>query len=312
MFTNQDLEKYKKAVQGIEARLNELSPEERQAFSALKVLFANGNYEATESGGYIRVFKENLSKHSKNRILLIHLKNFIEMCDKRFTNKAVVQTVERQVIQPPTIQPSVEPSIAASETNSPHVTRNRASENNNKVKSGNHNMIILGVVAVLLIVGWYSYKNWDEKVKPLLESWGVFAVEDRNIDILDEDGTNGSIKKTIAKQPAEKNSIKEIKSDGQSGKAEDVQGSKNYSFGKYVGNLRNNIPEGNGTLTYSRSVQIAKHDTGNPHYAEAGDKFVGSWGNGDIVSGVLYSSDGSEKEKIRAPKRFNPYDISKD
>jgi hypothetical protein len=66
-------------------------------------------------------------------------------------------------------------------------------------------------------------------------------------------------------------------------------------------------------MTYTRRVQIAKHDTQNPpHYAEAGDKFVGSWGNGDIVSGTLYGKDGAIKEKIFAPKRFNHYDISKD
>jgi hypothetical protein len=88
---------------------------------------------------------------------------------------------------------------------------------------------------------------------------------------------------------------------------------KQYSFGKYVGSLRNGIPEGNGTLTYSRRVQIAKHDTVNPpHYAEAGDKFDGSWGNGDIVSGTLYGKDGMIKEKILAPKRYNAYDISND
>jgi hypothetical protein len=77
--------------------------------------------------------------------------------------------------------------------------------------------------------------------------------------------------------------------------------------------LKNDIPEGNGKMTYSRRVQIAKHDSDNsPHYAEAGDYFEGSWGNGDIVSGNLYSSDGNIKNTIRAPKRFNPYDISKD
>jgi len=88
---------------------------------------------------------------------------------------------------------------------------------------------------------------------------------------------------------------------------------KTYSFGKYTGSLKNGIPEGDGKMVYNRRVQIAKHDTESmPHYAEAGDYFVGSWGNGDIVSGYLYRSDGSIKECIIAPKRFNPYDISKD
>ena len=88
---------------------------------------------------------------------------------------------------------------------------------------------------------------------------------------------------------------------------------KTYSFGKYTGSLKNGIPEGDGKMTYNRRVQIAKHDTGNqPHYAEAGDYFIGSWGNGDIVSGYLYDSQGNIKERILAPKRFNAYDIGKD
>lgn len=90
-------------------------------------------------------------------------------------------------------------------------------------------------------------------------------------------------------------------------------GTKQYSFGKYVGELKNGIPEGNGKFYYTHRVQIAKHDTDNPaHYAEAGDWFDGTWGNGDIVSGALYSKDGKIKEKIFAPKRFNPYDLNSD
>jgi hypothetical protein len=88
---------------------------------------------------------------------------------------------------------------------------------------------------------------------------------------------------------------------------------KAYSFGKYKGRLKNGIPEGDGKMTYNKRVQIAKHDTEHPpHYAENGDYFVGSWGNGDIASGYLYDRNGNVKERILAPKRFNPYDINKD
>lgn len=86
-----------------------------------------------------------------------------------------------------------------------------------------------------------------------------------------------------------------------------------FPIGKYVGELKNGIPEGSGKFYYSCHVQIAKHDTDNPpHYAEAGDWFDGTWGNGDIVSGALYSKDGKIKEKIFAPKRYNPYDLHKE
>lgn len=87
-------------------------------------------------------------------------------------------------------------------------------------------------------------------------------------------------------------------------------GTKQYSFGKYVGELKNGIPEGNGKFYYTRRVQIAKHDTDNPaHYAEAGDWFDGTWGNGDIVSGALYDGNGMIKEKILVSGREWPYDI---
>jgi len=88
---------------------------------------------------------------------------------------------------------------------------------------------------------------------------------------------------------------------------------KTYSFGKYKGDAVNGYPEGDGTMTYNRRVQIAKHDTNaSPRFAESGDYFIGSWGNGDIVSGILYDKNGNIKERIIAPKRFNQYDISKD
>jgi hypothetical protein len=88
---------------------------------------------------------------------------------------------------------------------------------------------------------------------------------------------------------------------------------KNYPFGTYSGSLKNGIPEGDGKMTYNRRIQIAKHDTDSPaHYAEAGDYFDGQWGNGDIVSGYLYNRDGSIKERILAPKRFNAYDLNDD
>lgn len=86
-----------------------------------------------------------------------------------------------------------------------------------------------------------------------------------------------------------------------------------YSFGKYVGDAKKGIPEGSGTMYYYRHMQIAKHDKKNPpHYAEEGDYFIGTWGNGDIVNGALYSKDNVLKEKIFAPKRPNPYDLSKE
>ena len=64
-------------------------------------------------------------------------------------------------------------------------------------------------------------------------------------------------------------------------------------------------------MTYTRRVQIAKHAR-QTYYAEKGDVFVGTWGNGDIVNGNLFDSQNNQKAAILAGKRPNPYDISKD
>lgn len=104
--------------------------------------------------------------------------------------------------------------------------------------------------------------------------------------------------------------FKKIKSTQPLPPEDPTKGTIKYSIGKYVGELKNGIPEGSGKFYYSCRVQIAKHDTDNPaHYAEAEDWFDGTWGNGDIISGALYGKDGKIKEKIFAPKRFNPYDL---
>jgi len=85
----------------------------------------------------------------------------------------------------------------------------------------------------------------------------------------------------------------------------------------YKGGLKNGLPEGDGKATYKCKGQIAKHDKDanlNPkvHAVEAGDYFVGSWGNGDIISGTLYDRNGNIKEKIFTSKRPNPYNICND
>ena len=87
--------------------------------------------------------------------------------------------------------------------------------------------------------------------------------------------------------------------------------SKSYSFGKYVGQLKNGIPDGQGTMYYNKSIRIAKH-AGDPYYAESGDVFVGTWGNGDIVNGKLLDKNNNLKAIILAGKRPNPYNIGKD
>lgn len=86
-----------------------------------------------------------------------------------------------------------------------------------------------------------------------------------------------------------------------------------YSFGEYNGDIIDGIPNGHGIMYYTRHTHIAKHDTNNPpHYAEEGDYFDGTWGNGDIINGALYNKNKELKERIFAPKPFNPVDLSKE
>jgi len=164
-------------------------------------------------------------------------------------------------------------------------------------------LIIAGIIVALgggfLVVRSFVFNNTEETVNKLPD---IPPVSSLNID------------ETPASDPVPKNRQQENNQTGD-GTTTTVSATptKTYSFGKYVGSLQNGIPEGDGTMTYTRRVQIAKHDTQNPaHWAEAGDKFVGSWGNGDIVSGALYDRNGVIKERILAPKRFNPYDLSND
>jgi len=86
---------------------------------------------------------------------------------------------------------------------------------------------------------------------------------------------------------------------------------KQYPFGRYEGNLVNSIPNGQGTMYYTCRIQIAKHGS-KTYYAENGDIFAGTWGNGDIVTGKLFDRNNNQKATILAGKRPNPYDINND
>ncbi|MDR0834018.1 MAG: YARHG domain-containing protein [Candidatus Symbiothrix sp.] len=128
MLTTQEIEKYQKAVQGIDTAQNALSPEEQQAFAALKTIFSTGNYAATEGGIYINVLKNGLARHGNNRLLQVYLKNFLEICNKCF--KGTGGSTQTENSNPPA----------------------------EKKKGGNNTLIMVIIIAV---VGWFVYKNWD-------------------------------------------------------------------------------------------------------------------------------------------------------
>jgi len=97
MITTLDLEKWQKAIQGIEAGQKELSSEELSAFHALKELFNNSNFESSGSVTNIKVIKDNLKQHDKHRLLRVHLINFVSLCEQYFKNKNVQVNTDTQV-----------------------------------------------------------------------------------------------------------------------------------------------------------------------------------------------------------------------
>ena len=90
-----------------------------------------------------------------------------------------------------------------------------------------------------------------------------------------------------------------------------VKGTKTYPFGKYTGELQNGIPHGQGKMSYTKRVQIAKHSE-KIYWAEKGDVFEGKWHNGDIEFGQLKDKNNLEKATLRPGRRPLTYDISKD
>ncbi len=87
---------------------------------------------------------------------------------------------------------------------------------------------------------------------------------------------------------------------------------KRYWFGKYEGDMKNGIPDGNGKMYYNCHIQIAKFHSNSPYFAEEGDYFDGYWTNGDINNGRLFDKDGNLKHTIRGKSRTRPYDLEID
>ena len=84
MLSKVDLEKWQKAIQGIETGQNALSAEELFAFQTLKELFKKGNFESSKSDENIKIIKDALASHNNHRLLKAHLINFVVLCENIF------------------------------------------------------------------------------------------------------------------------------------------------------------------------------------------------------------------------------------
>ena len=236
MVTNSDLEKWNKAVEGIEAGKNNLSPEELSAFHALKKLFNSGNFESNESSVFIKTIKDALPKHGNHRLLQkVHLPVFINLCETYFKSETKTVTppsftppiFEPPIIQPPTFQLPVIPKITPPE---PVVEKSVFTEpappappiiapdipegKTNKIATKSNKQLILILVAIaLLIAGWLVYKNWDTVSKffeptktpvpndsianPLVGKWkGILNNDSTTLEFLSID-TVGNVKAQI-------------------------------------------------------------------------------------------------------------------
>jgi len=337
MIVNSDLQKWQQAIKGIEAAQNELSQDELLSFRELTELYNNGNFESVESSANIRIIKSAVQQHAKNRLLKAYLTNFVSLCEKYFNAPPVlnpptfeppveVTTVPEIITEPPAAPPPIIPPIIQppmEETAPPVLTTLQLPDKTKERKSSRKSTFIFAAI-VLLIAGWWVYHNWESdpvlKVRNMLGLVSSDTTKNAPIDtikqiteqviVLDTVPLADSIAQVTVKDTTEKMTVEAPAAQDEQRNPSPLPLVKTYSFGKYSGSLKNGIPEGEGTMYYTRHTQIAKHAS-NPYYAESGDVFVGTWGNGDIVNGKLFDKNNNMKATILAGRRPNPYNIGK-
>ena len=129
---SEDIPNWQKAIQGIEAGQNNLSSEELSAINSLKRLADSGNFGSSEGGGSIQILKDALPRHSAHRLLQVHLKNFVALCEKHF------QTNRQDI--PPIKNISGQPAKTAA-------------------KGGNNKTLFFIIAA--LVAAFFAYTHWD-------------------------------------------------------------------------------------------------------------------------------------------------------
>ena len=97
MVPNSDLQKWQAAASGInESGQKDLTQEEWTALMTLNNSLQHGNFASVESRRALALLKNNYRRHDKNRILQMHLYNFIVLCEEycSVTNVDNTATVE--------------------------------------------------------------------------------------------------------------------------------------------------------------------------------------------------------------------------
>lgn len=126
MVSNLDLQKWQQAINGInESGQQDLTGEEWSALIALNNSLQTDNFESDESRNAHTLLKGNLMRHKNNRILYVHLLNFIAL----YEQYCGITNIEK--------------------TNS---------KTDKEKGSGNKNLIF---IAVALIIGYLVFSNWN-------------------------------------------------------------------------------------------------------------------------------------------------------
>lgn len=141
----------------------------------------------------------------------------------------------------------------------------------NKEGKGNVRVVLEGEDGIKAVCE-YTVKVKDERV---VEPVGV---DDTPV----ESTATGDKSNTVSVKVADK---KKGGDGGGSKVVKDGVGRVSLGYGSYYGELKNGVPHGHGTITYTRSTRIVNS---KDFQAQSGDKFEGEFRNGKISGGMGY------------------------
>ena len=136
-----DIAKWQKAIQGIEAEQKNMSSEEWVAFEELSKNCRIGNFEFVGNSALIKELKNALPNHSKHRLLQkVHLPNFINLCEKYFKEVAkenITAFIVSQNIIAQSDEPTVETLIIQEDGLQPEIKFSEEDQNDPIINSQN-------------------------------------------------------------------------------------------------------------------------------------------------------------------------------
>lgn len=196
-----------------------------------------------------------------------------------------------------------------------------------KIKTGRSNrwILILLIACTVVIAGFYLYLNQKEQTCPgekeenTVDQTRDFTseqIESKSSTILEENQpsnakkeeenfTNMGVGKKQNPQSKNNTPIKPTTGDYptpcDNTSAENTKpvthGSHTLEYGTWTGDLKNNQPDGTGTMTYKVTHRIDPRDV-KERVAEAGDYIIGEFSQGKLVHGVWYDKYNNQKGRV--------------